>query len=126
MRLLIDTHVFLWAVMNSARLAGAVRDCLADPANDLFVSAVSAWEIAIKAAHGRLDYPAADFEADARRIGAEPLDVTAAHGMAAGLLPRHHDDPFDRMLVAQARLEDMTLVTADGRLKDYGIPILAA
>ncbi len=126
MRLLLDTHAFLWIVGEPERLGPVARTALAEPAGEAFVSVASAWEIAIKVASGKLDFPAANFEADVERAGYEALPILAPHALAAGALPRHHDDPFDRVLLAQARLEGLTLVTADRALAAYGVPILPA
>jgi PIN domain nuclease of toxin-antitoxin system len=123
-RLLLDTHVVLWWWDDDKRLSAEAREAVA-VATDVRVSAASVWERGIKRALGRLDLPA-DYVDHVERAGFRPLAVTLRHAAAAGELPRHHDDPFDRMLVAQARLEDLTLVTADRRLPDYGVPILAA
>lgn len=89
------------------------------------MSAATAWEIAIKRALGNLESPA-DLETQIRRHRLDPLPVTVRHAMNAGALPRHHDDPFDRMLVAQAMIEDLTIATRDQRIVLYGVPVLAA
>jgi PIN domain nuclease of toxin-antitoxin system len=95
-----------------------------DPANDVLVSAVSAWEIAIKAALGRLSFPIDRLAGVLVTMGVQPLPISLTHAVAAGALPRHHDDPFDRMLVAQARLEDLVLVTEDAAIARYDVAIL--
>jgi PIN domain nuclease of toxin-antitoxin system len=123
-RLLLDTHVLLWWFADDDRLSVAARDAV-NVAADVRFSAASIWEIAIKRALGRLDVPEDYLEAvDASDI--RLLSITGQHAEAAGALPRHHDDPFDRMLVAQARADDLTLVTADRRLSEYGVPVLFA
>ena len=91
----------------------------------VYLSAVSAWELSIKASIGKLRIPD-DLEQQLSASAFVPLPITVAHGVAAGKLPRYHGDPFDRMLVAQASLESLTLLTADQRLKAYGIPLLLA
>jgi PIN domain nuclease of toxin-antitoxin system len=96
---------------------------IADPANFVAVSAVSAWEISIKKALGKLAAPD-DLEHQIQAGGFTPLPVTIAHGLAAGQLARHHDDPFDRMLIAQALAEGLTIVTRDKRFNDYGVSVL--
>ena len=101
-----------------------MRAAIADPAHDVLVSAASAWEIAIKAALGRLSFPLDRIEGVLAQMGIWPLPISLAHAVAAGSLPRHHDDPFDRMLVAQARLEGLVLVTEDTALARYDVPIL--
>ena len=124
MRLLLDTHALLWWLADDDRLGRSARDAIAD-ADVVVVSAVSAWEIAIKQAVGKLTGPR-DLAGEIRANGFTELPVTSAHALAAGELPPHHSDPFDRMLVAQARLEDLTLVTRDPRLAEYGIAHLRA
>ena len=123
MRLLLDTHIFLWACITPEKLPAIVAPAIADPNNELLVSAVTAWEIAIKRAAGRLHFPLEQWEVETAQIGVWTLPITHAHGIAAGALPRHHTDPFDRMLVAQAHLEGLTLVTSDRKLRSYNIPL---
>lgn len=126
MRLLLDTHVFLWLLAEPERLGGHLGT-LGDPANDLLVSAASSWEIAIKVQIGRLDLPG-----DPRRyvpdrlraIGAEPLPVEHSHALAVGELPPLHRDPFDRLLVAQARDLRLRIVTADSQIARYEVDTL--
>jgi PIN domain nuclease of toxin-antitoxin system len=122
--LLIDTHIFVWSSSNPSRLTDAQRAAIAGETSTVFVSAVTAWEIAIKAALGRLAFLLNSFETIRVGMGFSPLPITLAHGIAAGGLPRHHGDPFDRMLIAQARSEGLTLVTADRALRRYDVPIL--
>ena len=121
MRLLLDTQILVWAVTDTARLPRPVVDALAAPDNALLVSAASVWEIAIKAALGRLRFPLDRIDAILERAGMDHLPVRAAHGVAAGALPRHHGDPFDRMLVAQARVEDLVLVSTDAAIAAYAV-----
>lgn len=125
MRLLLDTHTLLWTLGEPARLASQARDAIEDERNEVFVSAVSAWEIAIKRALGKLVAPD-DLEAKILSQGFSPLHITFHHADLAGALPRHHADPFDRMLVAQAEAEGLTLVTRDARMPVYGVRTLAA
>jgi PIN domain nuclease of toxin-antitoxin system len=124
-RLLLDTHTLLWWLADDPTLAGPARDSIADPASRVFVSAASAWEMAIKRSLGKLEAPS-DLERQLERSRFEPLAITIPHAHAAGSLPRHHDDPFDRMLVAQARAEDLTIVTRDLRFGPYGVGTLLA
>ena len=124
MRLLLDTHALLWWLDDDARLHESAAEAIAG-AEFVAVSAASAWEIGIKQAIGKLNGPD-DLSTELATNGFTELPVTIAHALAAGALPLHHMDPFDRMLVAQSRLEDLTLVTRDSRLADYGIPLLRA
>ncbi len=121
MRLLLDTHVFLWAHTDRARLGRRLAQ-MQDRANELLVSAVVGWEIAIKHALGRmpLPEPPASYVPDRMRaIGACPVPVTLDHALGVASLPPLHRDPFDRLLVAQALQLDATLVTADAVLAGY-------
>ncbi len=122
MKLLLDTHVLLWWRQNSRRLGRAAREAIAR-APVVHVSAASAWEVAIKIAIGRLqiDDP---FEGHVLDAGFEPLPITFAHAAEVARLPAHHADPFDRMLVAQARLEGLTLVTHDRTFASYDVETL--
>jgi PIN domain nuclease of toxin-antitoxin system len=123
-RLLLDTHVLLWWRLQEP-LAPPAADAIADPRNDVFVSAASIWEAEIKAAAGklRLGVDLVEQVSDARFRG---LPIELQHGVAAARLPPHHRDPFDRMLIAQAKAEGLTLVSRDPVFGAYGIPLLAA
>lgn len=121
--LLADTHVLLWWRADDARLSAPAREAMADPENELFFSAGSIWEMAIKEAAGKLDVPD-DFVATMADRGFAELPITARHGLVAGGLPPHHRDPFDRMLVAQARAERLAVVTGDARIAAYEVPLL--
>jgi PIN domain nuclease of toxin-antitoxin system len=123
-KLLLDTHALLWWLDDDARLDQSAADAIAE-ADVVAVSAASAWEISIKQAIGELSGPD-DLSAELATNGFTELPITVAHAVAAGALPPHHSDPFDRMLVAQSRLEGLTLVTRDDRLADYGIAHLRA
>jgi PIN domain nuclease of toxin-antitoxin system len=122
--LLLDTHILLWWLTASERLSRNARRAMAD-CDAAYVSAATVWEIGIKSALGKLEVPD-NLEEALADSSFRPLPVHVSHAIAAGRLPRHHDDPFDRMLVAQASLESLTLLTADARLKDYNVPILLA
>ncbi len=124
MRLLLDTRAVLWWLADEG-LTTQARDAIADPANLVAVSAVSAWEISIKKALGKLSAPE-DLEQQIHSNGFVPLPINISHGAAAGRLDRHHEDPFDRMLVAQALAEGLTIVTRDNRFADYGVALLPA
>jgi PIN domain nuclease of toxin-antitoxin system len=121
MRLLLDTHVLLWAVGDIARLDAQTRDLLEDPANEVMFSAASIWEIAIKAALGRADFGHRPevIAQTARMTGFLELPVGADVAARVADLPLHHRDPFDRLLVAQAMAEPVRLYTADTRLRVY-------
>lgn len=123
-RLLLDTHVFLWWRGEPSRLAAAVRHQIAT-ADIVFVSVASAWEAAIKVSLGRLDLPDT-IEAGVLASGFEKLLITFSHAERVAVLPPHHRDPFDRILVAQAQAEGLTLVTHDGLLEPYDVEILWA
>lgn len=125
MRLLLDTHTLLWTLGDPASLASRARDAIEDEGNDVFVSAVSVWEIAIKRALGKLAAPD-DLVAGIASQGFSPLHISWDHADLAGALPRHHADPFDRMLVAQAEVEGLTLVTRAARIPLYGVRTLTA
>jgi PIN domain nuclease of toxin-antitoxin system len=124
MNLLLDSHVLLWALVGSAKLTRSARAAI-HQAPEVYVSAASAWELAIKAALGKLRTPD-NLELEVRRSGFLPLPVTFAHAAAAAKLPLLHRDPFDRMLVAQASVESLTLLTSDSRLKAYGAAVMLA
>ena len=124
MRLLLDTHALLWWLADEG-MSTQARDAVADPANLVVVSAASAWEISIKKALGKLAAPD-DLEHQVDAGGFSPLPISIAHAIAAGQLPRHHEDPFDRMLIAQAFAEGLTVVTHDKRFEDYGVALLPA
>jgi PIN domain nuclease of toxin-antitoxin system len=120
---LLDTHALLWWLADDG-LTDQAKDAIADPANLVMVSAASAWEISIKKALGKLTSPD-DIERQIDEGGFTPLAISVMHGLAASQLPRHHDDPFDRMLIAQAIAEGLTVVTHDKRFSEYGVPTLS-
>jgi PIN domain nuclease of toxin-antitoxin system len=122
--LLLDTHVVLWWLADDPRLTPAMREAIAHPSTPVMVSAASAWEAAIKAAAGKLTMPSGLREELASH-GFTELPVTLEDGLAAGALPRHHSDPFDRMLIAQAARRRFILVTADRRFAYYDVPTLS-
>jgi PIN domain nuclease of toxin-antitoxin system len=123
MRLLLDTHAFLWWLRDDRRLSAAARGPIADRASLVFVSAASIWEAAIQSHLGRLEV-AADLVSEIAANGFTELPVTGRHAQRAGALPVHQRDPFDRMLVAQAQLEGLTLVTRDPAFKPYDVAVL--
>ncbi|MGH9066599.1 MAG: type II toxin-antitoxin system VapC family toxin [Acidimicrobiales bacterium] len=129
MRILLDTHAWLWMLGAPERLGPRASAAVIDPANRLFLSAASSWEIAIKYRLGRLALPSApeDYVPERlRRTGVEGLPVQHRHALAVASLELHHRDPFDRLLVAQARGEDMPILTADSAFDDYEVEVLAA
>ena len=124
MRLLIDTHALLWWLSDDPSLSHAARKAMAETSNVLLVSAASAWEIATKVRLGRLPGAAelaADFQGFMLREGFTTLDITADHGIRAGLLPGPHKDPFDRMLISQAQAENVPIVTNERTFEAYGV-----
>ena len=124
-RLLLDTHAFLWCLSNVSELVEAARAQIVDPRNDVYVSAITGWEIAVKRAKGRLTAPDNLGTLVAER-GFSDLPLTFHHAEQAGNLPMHHRDPFDRFLIAQAQIEGLVLVTRDARIPLYGVQTLAA
>ncbi len=124
-RLLLDTHTFLWALSNAAELTASARAAIVDPSNDVFVSAITGWEISVKRAKGKVRAPANLATLIVDR-GFTHLPLTFHHAEQAGNLPTHHRDPFDRFLIAQAQAEGLVLVTRDARIPLYGIRTLTA
>lgn len=122
MSLLLDTHVVMWWLDDDPTLADDIKDRL-DRDLDVYVSSATVWEVSIKQAIGKLGPP--DLPERIRDSGFRLLDITAAHGIAAGRLTMHHRDPFDRILIAQARIEGLTLVTRDVHIQKYDVPTLA-
>lgn len=118
MRLLLDTQVYLWYLADSRKLSRRARGEIAD-ADEIFVSAASIWEAAIKAGIGKLNVAAAGLVAGIRASGFAELPVSALHAARVAALPRHHGDPFDRLLIAQAIHEPLHLLTADAALSRY-------
>ncbi|MEM8505360.1 MAG: type II toxin-antitoxin system VapC family toxin [Cyanobacteria bacterium P01_D01_bin.1] len=129
MKLLLDTQCWLWWFAQPEKLNEQVIDCIVDEANELWFSVASIWEIEIKVSIGKLPLPeAVDNYVPARmlQLGTKSLPISAAHALQVATLPMHHRDPFDRMLVAQARLEGMTLVSADSAFNQYEVTLLWA
>jgi PIN domain nuclease of toxin-antitoxin system len=128
-KLLVDTHIWLWMLTAPERMNEAARNAIANPANEVILSVASAWEVAIKHALGKLPLhapPARLVEISVTMLGVNVLPIALDHALAAAALPQHHRDPFDRMLVAQAQLDGLTLVTADDVLRQYGGTLLWA
>lgn len=124
MRLLLDTHIFLWWAEAPERLRAPQREAIESQASEVYLSVASIWEMAIKIGTGRLDFPVADIEAHTVGRGLAILPVLAPHAVALLALPRLHGDPFDRMLIAQARAEGLTLVTEDTAIRSYDVALL--
>ncbi len=125
MTLLLDTHVLLWVLTDDERLTPRARSMIEDGRTRVLVSAASSWEITIKSGLGKIRAPA-DLAEQLTRLRFVPLDITVEHGLAVGELPDHHADPFDRMLVAQARRERLVLVTRDPLIRQYDVDVLVA
>lgn len=125
MKLLLDGHAFLWWLVEDPKLGAVARKAVADPASLVHVSAATVWELSIKAVLGKLDLDGADLVEEIEANDFVELPMTARHSFAAASLPRHHDDPFDRMLIAQAQMEGLTVVTKDSAFRDYGVAILS-
>jgi PIN domain nuclease of toxin-antitoxin system len=123
--LLLDTHTLLWWLADDRRLATPARDAITDPTAVVYVSAVTAWEIAIKRTLGKLSAPD-DLEEQMRAGGLTELGISVGDGLLAGALPLHHADPFDRMLIAQAQRRGLTIVTRDEAIRLYGVSVLGA
>jgi PIN domain nuclease of toxin-antitoxin system len=124
MKALLDTHIFLWWIMNDPRLPHSVREIIADGNNDLFLSSASCWEIAVKAQIGRIELPAkADvFISDQMAINAiQGLPIQPSHALHVFNLPRLHRDPFDRIIVAQSQLEKLPVITSDTLIAQYRV-----
>lgn len=124
MRLLLDTHAYLWWLTDNPRLSGAARTAIADSGSLVHVSAASIWEIALKAALGRLNPGVSDIVEEIVANAFIELPVTARHTERSTRLPPHHRDPFDRLLIAQAQIEDLTLVSLDRAVAAYDVTIL--
>lgn len=123
MRLLLDTHILLWWLTDNLRITPQSREIIQEGTNQVFISAASAWEIAIKSSLGKLRAPA-DLKDQIETARFDVLNVTVDHALAVGYLPDHHSDPFDRMLVAQARFEGLTMVTEDPKIHRYEVAVL--
>ncbi len=120
MKLILDTHIFLWWLCNDDRLPDTAMALITDQRNQILVSVVSAWEISIKVFLEKLQFPLADLESEIAGNGFNPLSINFSHALKYGTIPLHHRDPFDRMLVAQSSVESARLVTHDRLLAKYG------
>lgn len=125
MNLLLDTHVLIWSLENNATLSDIAREAIVDGENVVFVSAVSVWEISVKQTLGKLSVPD-NLISEIQLHRFTPLEIDFHHAKLAGELPPIHKDPFDRMLIAQAMLEKLQLVTRDSFMSQYDVKILNA
>ena len=123
MRLLLDTHIFLWWLADDPALSAKAREVIGNGNNMIYISAASVWEISVKKSLGKLEAPE-NIETIVEQERFQKLPITLGHGEAAGQLPAHHRDPFDRILIAQARCEDLILVTVDQDIPKYQVQLL--
>ncbi len=129
MKYLLDTGVWLWSLWEPERITRRAREVISDLDQEVFLSAVTSWEIAIKSAGGKLRLPESPQSYVPKRMaeqGLRPLAVSHPHALAVAALPPHHRDPFDRLLIAQANLEEMILISADRIFQQYRVPLLWA
>lgn len=124
MRLLLDTHILLWWLRDDRKLTRETEGYISSSENEVFISAVSTWEIAIKQSIGRLTVNLQEFDLAISKSGFNILSITMPHTLAVAALPMHHSDPFDRLLVAQSIVEPMRIVTHDETVGLYGDHIL--
>jgi PIN domain nuclease of toxin-antitoxin system len=124
MRFLLDTHILLWWLANAPNLSANIRDVISNPNNICFVSAVTIWEITIKNSLGKLRQPD-DLLAVLQDNRFQILDISAVHCLQVGSLPLHHKDPFDRLLISQALIEGLTLISVDEKFKLYDVPLFS-
>ena len=127
MKYLLDTHVFLWAILDDRKLSSKAAAVILDTSNDLYFSAASYWEICIKAGLKKLKLKrnwAGAFDREIAVNGIKWLAIEKAHMRGVVTLPRHHGDPFDRLLISQCKVEKLTLITADSHMPTYGIKCL--
>lgn len=118
MQYLVDTHIFIWGMENNVRLPKNIAKILKDPANSIFISVASIWEMIIKKTLGKLKVPD-DIEQDIKKAGFNILPIEIGHVLKVETLPNLHHDPFDRMLISQAMVEELKLLTTDKKVKKY-------
>jgi PIN domain nuclease of toxin-antitoxin system len=124
MRALLDTHAFLWWILDDERMSARARSTIKDTRNELLLSAASGFEISVKASLGKLELPADPVRFVTEQLGVNrigTLPVAMSHSLAVSNLPMHHRDPFDRLIVAQARVEGLPVITSDGQLARYDV-----
>ena len=129
MTVLLDTHVWIWMIMAPEKLSKHARRHINRDAEELMLSAVSAWEISIKWALGKLTLPSAPSEFVPEHLAATrtyPLAIQHSHALRVATLPQHHSDPFDRMLIAQAQIERIPILTGDPHFKAYDVEVIPA
>ena len=127
MRLLLDTHTFLWWNTEDPQLSSRARELIEDGQNEIFLSAASAWEISIKTAKGKLVLPESPSQYILNRMGLyrfQPLPVHISHAVRIHDLPPHHNDPFDRLLVAQSQIESLSLISMDTHIRKYEVEVI--
>ena len=124
-RLLLDTHALIWALSKPSELAGAARQAIADPASAVYISPASIYEINLKVALGKLQPPARNLLSNVQSLGVTELPLRLVHAALAGSLPFHHRDPFDRLIIAQAQLEGLTVVARDSLFGSYAVSLMA-
>ena len=121
---LLDTHILLWWLCDSPRLHSKARKLIASPDNKIYISSASVWEASIKRALGKLEFDPNELLPAIESEDFQELAITITHGLIAEALPRYHDDPFDRMLIAQAQVEGFAIITHDAQFKKYEVPII--
>jgi len=122
---LLDTHALLWWLSEPAKLSAKAKAAIADGSHSVYLSTAAVWEMSIKKSLGRLDFPG-NLDEVLRKDHIEVLPIALSHAMAVSDLPAHHQDPFDRMQIAQARIEDLTLITRDATIPQYDVKVLKA
>ncbi|MBT4836092.1 MAG: type II toxin-antitoxin system VapC family toxin [Methylococcales bacterium] len=123
MNFLLDTHILIWSLENNPKLSDAFREVITDGKNMIFVSAVSAWEISIKKAMGKLNVPD-NLTEEIKYKRFTPLNINFDHAKLAGELPHFHKDPFDRLLIAQSIIEKLVFITNDQKISQYQVDLL--
>jgi len=127
MRYLLDTHTFLWWNMDDSQLSRLAKEVISNGNNEIFLSAATAWEIAIKTAHGRLTLPEDPTRYVSNRLnlhGFQALPIQIHHAVQVYKLPTHHADPFDRLLIAQSQIESMPLISVDSEIRKYEVEVV--